>query len=330
MNSDRQDVFWHPNLPPFFPCPGERGRELRARARKAGAEVSRLLSSPAFFGKILAHLPGTIYLKTDGGDLFWVSTASLPMHRRCLQISCLPPSHLLRPGQGFQRRDSDLCIGNSFSIDLSSYAEWTPAPAFPKKPRSLAGVRQCCRRLNGFLTCLDSPEGLGRVLPLIFAPAGGEEALSLPSASISGQMLRPLVAILRACRRRDLNAILKEGREMVGLGPGLTPSGDDFLGGLLFSIFSLESAYPGIFPWNQEAVMDFIGRAKSRTHPISHAFLGDFASGHAPAPWHELMNALIQECSFEQALSAAGPCLRFGHSSGWDVLAGLLTGMLMV
>ena len=42
MNSDRQDVFWHPNLPPFFPCPGERGRELGARARKAGAEVSRL------------------------------------------------------------------------------------------------------------------------------------------------------------------------------------------------------------------------------------------------------------------------------------------------
>ena len=330
MNPEQQDFFSHAKHFPLSPSPGIRGWEVGCRARKAGAEVKRLLSSHALAGKVVAHLSGTLYLETDNSDLFWSSTDFFPMHRRGLQVSHLPPSPLIQPGQGFQLRRSTLFIGNSFSIDLSSYTEWTPASSFTTMPRPLAEIRECCRRLNDFLDGLDSPAGLGRVIPLIFSIAAGEEVPSLPSASLSRQMLLPVVAIGKACLRRDLNKLLKEGEGLVGLGPGLTPSGDDFLGGLLFSIFSLKSAYPEIFPWNQEGVLDFIGWAKSQTHPISHAFLSDFASGHAPDPLHKLMNALIQGCAFEEAISMAVPCLRFGHSSGWDVLAGLLTGMLMV
>jgi hypothetical protein len=313
-----------------FPLANEREREFGARAWKVGAEVKRLLSCPPLSGEVVAHLSGNLYLMTDHDDLFWGSTGSFPMHRRCLQVSYLPPLPHIRPGQRFQLKHSTLCIGNSFSIDLRSYTEWNPAFVFTKKPRPLAELWPRCWKLKGLFSCLDSPKGLGRAIPLIFAIAGNEEDSSLSSAPIAGQLLTPILAIAKACLRRDLNTVLIEGENLVGLGPGLTPSGDDFLGGLLFLIKSLDSAYPGFFPWNQEGVFDFIGRAKSQTHPISHTFLNDFAWGHAPAPWHELVDALIYRGDFEEIISAMLRCLGFGHSSGWDVLAGFLTGCLMV
>jgi hypothetical protein len=330
MNSSHPDLCVQAKSFPPFPLAGERGREIGSRAWKAGAEVKRLLSCPPLLGKVVAHFSGNLYLMTDHEDLFWGSTGSFPMHRRCLQVSWLPPSYLIRPGQRFQLRHPALCIGNAFSVDLSSYTEWTPAPVFTRKPRPLAELWPCCWKLNGLFNCLDSPKGLGRAIPLIFAIAGNEEVPSLSSGSIPGRLLTPVLAITKACLQRDLNAVLMEGENLVGLGPGLTPSGDDFLGGLLFLIYSLESAYPEFFSWNQGGVIDFIGRAKSQTHPISHAFLNDFAWGHAPAPLHELVTALIYGCDFEEIFSAVLPCLGFGHSSGWDVLAGFLTGCLMV
>jgi hypothetical protein len=171
---------------------------------------------------------------------------------------------------------------------------------------------------------------LGQAISLIFSMAEEKEVPALSSSSILGRTLGSVLAVGKACLEKDLNAVLSGGEELLGLGPGLTPSGDDFLGGLLFLIHSLKSAYPGIFPWSQERITDFIGRARLKTHPLSHAFLNDFALGHAPAPLHELVNTLICSDRSEGIFSPAVSCLAFGHSSGWDVLAGLLTGCLMV
>ena len=67
--------------------------------------------------------------------------------------------------------------------------------------------------------------------------------------------------------------VAHKGRELVGLGPGLTPSGDDFLGGLLFAAHSLKTAYPEDFCWGQEVITDLMDWARMQTHSISHAVL---------------------------------------------------------
>ena len=329
MNLSLPDLLPRSNLFLPFPPVGEREIKIGSHARRAGAEVKRLLSSPSLSGKVLAHLPGILYLTTDQEDLFWVSVEPFPMHRRCLQVSYLPLPHLVRSGERFQLRGSALGIGSSFFIGLSSYTEWASASVYKKKPRLLAELWLCGKMLNRHITRLNSAKGLGQALPLILAMAEEEEGPPLSADSVWERMLTPLLGVAKACLRRDLDAVLGEGENLAGLGPGLTPSGDDFLGGLFFMLHSLNSAYPEKFPWNQERIIDFIGRAKSKTHPLSHAFLNDFASGHAPAPFHEVVRALIFG-DLGEAFSAAASCIGLGHSSGWDVLSGLLTGMLMV
>jgi len=132
----------------------------------------------------------------------------------------------------------------------------------------------------------------------------------------------------------DMTEVARRGRELVGLGPGLTPSGDDFLGGLLFTAHSLKTAYPQDVNWEEEPVMDLVHWASTQTHPISHAILRDHASGHGPKPLHDVVASLLNGQDLSHNLShtmgAAERLLGIGETSGWDILAGMLTGMLLV
>jgi hypothetical protein len=124
--------------------------------------------------------------------------------------------------------------------------------------------------------------------------------------------------------------VARKGRELIGLGPGLTPSGDDFLGGLFFAAHSLKRAYPNDFYWGDEVVRNLIEWARTQTNAISHAVLNDLALGHGPEPLHEVVRLLLAGPDLEHPMPAVTRLLGIGHTSGWDVLAGMLTGMLMV
>ena len=67
--------------------------------------------------------------------------------------------------------------------------------------------------------------------------------------------------------------------------------------------------------------------APELTHPISAALLGDMLDGHAHAPLHELADALAAAAPLDATLAAARRLVRIGHSSGWDMLAGLVGGV---
>jgi hypothetical protein len=116
----------------------------------------------------------------------------------------------------------------------------------------------------------------------------------------------------------------------VGLGQGLTPSGDDFLGGLLFAAHSLRTAYPEDFDWENEPIMGLIDWAHAQTHPISHAILSDLALGHGPEPLHEVFTSLLKGQNLDHTMAGVTRLIKIGATSGWDILAGMLTGMLLI
>jgi len=104
---------------------------------------------------------------------------------------------------------------------------------------------------------------------------------------------------------------------LVGLGPGLTPSGDDLLGGALIALRALG--------WPR--VADTLGcwllpRARARTHAISYAHLACAAGGEGAAALHDTLATL---CS--PGAPGLGECVdalrTLGHSSGWDGMAGM-------
>jgi len=101
-------------------------------------------------------------------------------------------------------------------------------------------------------------------------------------------------------------------RSLVGLGSGLTPSGDDFLIGALAMLDALGQT-------NMHAQLgEAVAAALERTSPLSASFLRAAAAGHVGENLHVMIAALIAG-DVDAAVAAAA---RIGHTSGWDALAG--------
>ena len=103
------------------------------------------------------------------------------------------------------------------------------------------------------------------------------------------------------------NAIGAEAEQLIGLGPGLTPSGDDYFGGMLVALRLSGRARQaeGLWRWLKP-------RLKERTSAISAAHLAAAAAGEAHEALHRVLNGELDL----DALHAVG------HTSGWDALAG--------
>jgi Protein of unknown function (DUF2877) len=69
-----------------------------------------------------------------------------------------------------------------------------------------------------------------------------------------------------------------------------------------------------------------VAAAPARTHPISAALLTDLADGLGWAPLHDLVAALATGDA-PAAEVAARTLVRLGHTSGWDLLAGVTAGL---
>ncbi|MGH9124726.1 MAG: DUF2877 domain-containing protein [Acidimicrobiales bacterium] len=117
----------------------------------------------------------------------------------------------------------------------------------------------------------------------------------------------PLVRRWRcATSHQDLRSVC---RILGGLGPGLTPSGDDALAGILL-------AERLRHPDDEARLVQAAGGVA--THDISRAFLHWAARGQSIEPVHRLLGG---------DGSATGALEEYGHSSGADLALGLWWGL---
>ncbi|EKB55765.1 hypothetical protein HMPREF9707_00952 [Falseniella ignava CCUG 37419] len=100
----------------------------------------------------------------------------------------------------------------------------------------------------------------------------------------------------------------------IGAGIGLTPSGDDFLQGIL--IFEQALNQPPVF---QSAVR--VASKERQTTSVSSAYYRAVLAGQASRPWIQLMLA-IQKNDTNQLQQAIQHIQHYGHTSGYDMLAG--------
>jgi hypothetical protein len=133
-------------------------------------------------------------------------------------------------------------------------------------------------------------------------------------------------ALAMACTRDDARAAADAAVALLGVGDGLTPSGDDYVGAALFARHLLAVAGLADATAWRRAAERVLAVAPTRTHPIGLTLLGDLAGGLGWAPLYELVAALANGAP-GAALEAAGRLTRLGHSSGWDLLAGLGAGL---
>lgn len=279
--------------------------------------------APGRSGKVLAAFSKAIYLLTDDSELFWITSNDSPMHRRALQIStCLPEAQVCSP---FHVQDHHLTIASDLAYAMNSAALWN-APSIGQHHIDIGDIPARIQTLFASLD-LSQAKGFGNFIPDILRLANNESIHpQMKSSDLILVFASPYIMdMANACLENQPAQILQTADALIGLGAGLTPSGDDFIGGLLFCMDNLQDVYPELNLINPLLLEPY----RSRTHLISFTLLKDLANGHAIAPLHHIINGLLCGESLENIYLPVSQLTRVGHSTGWDLLAGLLTGLLV-
>lgn len=178
-----------------------------------------------------------------------------------------------------------------------------------------------CRRAEALTAWIMQHLPEHGLAPLLPTWQGQDQPLSVIARRLDDSLKPLLVA-----PDLTITAILKRAARVVGLGAGLTPSGDDLLVGLLAVLYTAGQAEVGLSPAVQSR---FLQEVQARTSDLSTEFIRCALAGHFAEPLTFLVRSLFTQVPHEwhayaHALAAVG------HSSGVDAMVGMVLGCRLV
>jgi uncharacterized protein DUF2877 len=295
------------------PFPGGGGRLIHAK--RIGSRVP-----PAFIGRVHSVYRQACNIETGDGMLVTLlsgALGNLPRGVLCKAVEPMDFRTLCSVSEMVERLGAKLRIpGPGVVVDLSSAAVWhceLSACLIDLSDDRTVGI------LFDLRTMLSAPDApLGGFAPLVL---GNDEPASLLDRAMRRRLERALPVLAGAIDRFDADRAVEALVRLIGLGPGLTPAGDDFIVGLLAALWSRYDCRVLIARLHEP-----LARLAATSHPISRQFLLDALEGEFCEPLSDMAVA-ISAHDREGAATAAQRVMRIGHTSGSDALTGFLFGM---
>jgi hypothetical protein len=215
----------------------------------------------------------------------------------------------LRPHQPAVVCADHIAIGNTV-LAFDRCEPWRP-PAWPR-PQWSRDLIDTGRSLASRAAREGPPEGFAAAMFRISCTPGTSGFAGIASRRIT--TFASWLTEALACGQGPAPPI--EG--LIGLGPGLTPSGDDFLAGVLALLDALgeKRAHAMLAQAIRQTV-------PALTSPLSACLLSAAAAGHVGEHLYAAVSSVISG-EIDDAIAA---CRRIGHTSGWDMMAGVATAL---
>ncbi|MEM8744637.1 MAG: DUF2877 domain-containing protein [Pseudomonadota bacterium] len=297
----------------WWPVMDDHQAMFRISACTSGRAALRIAHG-AREGRIAAVMRSTFYVETDN-DVFCIGHEAV--HLSPLNLVTTAPSTTDWQASGLRAGDRALLsndmirLGNRLSIDTSDTKAWSPEPVpdgWSKREMS-RGLSILRREAPNRL-----PDGgLGRFICQHDLP-GDDDPLCVRAAAPIQEASDWLVDTFDSTDQSKRPSWVAD---LVGLGPGLTPSGDDFLAGMMIALHAVGQRRMSGHIWVQAW---HCGDAAS--NPISRAHLNAASAGEGNETLHRALVAVMagQPDAIRRSLTdIAG----VGHTSGWDAMAGV-------
>ena len=237
----------------------------------------------------------------------------------------------LRPGQQARFVDQSIILAEAeLVVELEGAVVW-PGVALPAGPLAEEQARHASV-LKSMALAQEMPERKGwmALLPEFLGCAPGQDARS-EAAGISGPQASPwLVAPWAAAAAHGLRHSICDRRidqacihvhDLIGVGRGLTPAGDDFLAGLLVAFDYAGRAGPDPLDWLAPLAGVAAAWARGHTTLVGEQELRLAASGEADQALGQAAVAVLWDVQPVEAPLLE--LLNIGSSSGGDTLAGI-------
>lgn len=234
---------------------------------------------------------------------------------------------------GFQEGEK-ITVGNRFvkigscTILLENTEIWLPS-SIPLKPATR--INDLRSNLDAIFSMVDfhpEPPGLGLLTKMI-DQINYVQAPSFPLPPLVDLLFPFVRQLARGVLSADLALIESGAKGLVGTGPGLTPSGDDFLGAFFTAIHAMgPSVYqPKFLELTCSRIRQVIA---GKTSMISESLLQCALEGTSSESIHDLISLSLGS-HVSKTQDCIGPAVKrvteSGYSSGWDSLAGIAWGL---
>jgi hypothetical protein len=299
---------------PTFPLPRESAQAAARTARPARAAtavpasastgVAELLRGPVRPARVLINLPAAVYVHVPnerGGDVVGVLTsdaARLPLGCVLFRPNNGRPLVALPAGAPAEVGGGRIVVGD---LAVSAAAWWNPRPRLPSSRPALL------------------PEGVRQLRTTLYGEGVPHSAFTLPGLPTGPG--GPLAALRGAVRRADLDAALRTATRLIGLGPGLTPAGDDVMAGTIAGLVLLGH------PAAERFAAGVYALAAGRTTELSRALLRHAACGRVSGEYAAVLHGLVGERPLAPAVAGL---LATGSTSGRAMALGLCTAIDLV
>jgi hypothetical protein len=239
----------------------------------------------------------------------------------------------LSPGDDFFIGSGRICSSTNRDVLLSindpKVVNLRPAATFDSHDREAMGA--WVRQVAGRVLLKGRSEGLLRILgmlgessPELNPPAGKHEEPNL----WSGSALPGVAALLKSSVNNDPGLFEKACDALIGLGPGLTPSGDDLLVGFL-AIQDRFASHIRKWLYDSGLINRIIRKQKGRTTTVSFQFLKCAAEGRFSETLLKVIDGVMfrEHTCEETEYAVIDDFIGWGHTSGTDTLIGVVVAL---
>lgn len=285
--------------------------------------------------KIHSRFKNAINIALEDGYLFNILPEIIPPNSRSLVL----PLREWRLIQGLVPvygtpvliRESRMEIpALAVKITFSPTKLWDPTPSLSGPPITTSKIRRNLEMVSEIVAHSADPEISTKIL--LIEPHKLLEKIPHKAICETSRdaFLRTACEAIRellvSMWNLDFQGVTKASYRLIGLGPGLTPSGDDILAGVMAtgSYFSL--AYKGLRSEVKRINSCIISKVPGRTTVLSQILLSDANKGEVARPLGQLLQEIL--CGVEAPLIAdlSHQVMALGASSGRDTLVGVVTG----
>ena len=269
-----------------------------------------LLNQPQLSGKVEQVFNKAINVSIDNHLFTLLSTQLDNAPNSCRLLNNDFSLLNIKNDDNFYLLNNEICIGEHYSLSFSLCKLWQqPVINFIYEK-----INQ--RNYQSFLL-----NQINR-LDLILSEARsslfnyqGDNLFYVASTEKLNQLRSNLISLLKAKQRHGLANVISQ---FVGLGIGLTPSGDDYLVGLMAFLLLEKHPARAFYPEFHQGIM----QSNERTTPISAITLEKALNHEYRENMHQLIQSLV-DANKTNIYSQFLDILNIGSSSGSDMLFGI-------
>lgn len=269
-------------------------------------------------GVVVAAFPRSCYADLGGRIVAFVQEdlGNGPLN---VVVGGRPPFTAVAPGTPLTVEGERISFDSTLAVMWGGAEIWE-AGLPPWNSRDGGGVLRGLTAAQEVLLAEAPAESFARLLGTPTWPTERTPTLWDPPDAMATRAREGMRMLQGGIAARSTALAAEAARTLAGLGPGLTPAGDDVLAGALLALAVLPAE-------GSEGLREAIATTASRqTTRISAAYLEAARVGEASEAWHRLLDVIPGGDRMAIAL-AARKVMAFGETSGADMLAGFLLAM---